>query len=85
MTTPQLIRVLSGKKPNNSGAIRDEPSEPLGLPSAMRHVDEPLGLESFDLEALDRLEAERLMSSRSGRMELWVKDNRKDYTHSNTL
>jgi hypothetical protein len=33
--------------------------------SALRRVDEPFGCESFDLEALDRLRAERLTSSRS--------------------
>jgi len=39
----------------------------LRLSSSQRHVGEPLGLESFDLESLDRLGTERLMSSRSDR------------------
>jgi len=54
----------------------------------------PIGLESFDLEALDRLEAERLgheplglsCSALSSQPKgsptcLRVEDNRKDYTH----
>jgi hypothetical protein len=46
--------------------IKNTAGKPVESPSALRHVDEPLGLESFDLEALDRLGTERLMSSRSG-------------------